>query len=184
MPETEELPVLPALYDWMIGKSRNEIVRMVKTLRQREWQQTSEWLLEQVGECTGLDVSIRLSQATDLLVGALFAYARERGGAPDGADRDLALFATGGYGRGELNPHSDLDILVATADLRPQPWARAVYNEFTTLLWDTGFKVGGSMRSLPELEDIIKHDFVTATAVIERPSWLSGESRTTLSIGS
>jgi [protein-PII] uridylyltransferase len=166
-PSEIDLP-LPAIFTWMEGRGRSEAVQMVKGLRQREWAVTKQWQLDQVGEITGLDVSIRLSQATDTLVGALFDFARQRADAPAEADHYMALFATGGYGRGELNPHSDLDILVVVSEHQLQPWMRKVYEEFNTLLWDTGFKVGGAMRSLPELERIIGHDFVTATASTEQ----------------
>jgi [protein-PII] uridylyltransferase len=162
------LPARESLRRLVDGGSRAELVAAVKAARSEGWEATREQLLQQVNEMTGLDVSIRLTRVTDELVDLLFHRALRKAGAPEDASRQLGCFATGGYGRGELNPHSDLDVLLLAAKTRPPPWAKTCYQEFSTLLWDTGFKVGGSLRGLDELEGIIKHDFVTATAVIEQ----------------
>ncbi|MFW5829492.1 MAG: [protein-PII] uridylyltransferase [Planctomycetota bacterium] len=148
--------------------SRQDLVTAVKEARRLEWEATHDWVMEQINEVTGLDISIRLTRATDDLVVLLFRRALIKVDAPPDAHAHIGLFATGGYGRGELNPSSDLDVLVCAPRMRMPDWVRACYQEFTTLLWDTGFKVGGALRGLDELEHIIKTDFVTATAVIEQ----------------
>ena len=77
------------------------------------------------------------------------------------------FFAIGGYGRAEFNPASDLDVILLCKEPQIPEWASTLNAEFQALLWDCGFQVGASMRSLAELEDIISHDYVTATALIE-----------------
>jgi [protein-PII] uridylyltransferase len=70
----------------------------------------------------------------------------------DASRHPVCLVATGGYGRGLLNPGSDIDILF----LLPTPSARlpkslhAIVQELLYLLWDTGFKVGHASRSIRE----------------------------------
>src|ERR1700689_3368936 len=61
----------------------------------------------------------------------------------------LALIAVGGYGRGELHPYSDIDILV----LVPAPLAeneRASVEQLVAFLWDIGLEVGHSVRTVAE----------------------------------
>ncbi|HEY0635741.1 MAG TPA: nucleotidyltransferase domain-containing protein, partial [Gammaproteobacteria bacterium] len=57
------------------------------------------------------------------------------------ADEARALIAVGGYGRGELHPHSDIDLmLLVTAEEREQ--SREAIERFLLFLWDMGLEVG------------------------------------------
>jgi [protein-PII] uridylyltransferase len=81
---------------------------------------------------------------TDVLLRALWA---ERLDAPLGAR--LALVAVGGYGRGELHPYSDVDLLV----LVPSPLQeheRVALERLVSFLWDIGLEVGHSVRTVAE----------------------------------
>ncbi len=157
---------------------RGEAVVAVKEYRQRRMEELAAWLDEQINEVSGLDVCIRLTEVTDEVVAALFERALKKVGAPKDAVDKLGVFALGGYGRGELNPSSDLDILVCRLDVREADWMRDAYAEFNTLLWDVGFKVGGSARAVKELDRIIKDDFVTATALLEQRAVVAGSELT------
>ena len=65
----------------------------------------------------------------------------------DGADTGLALVAVGGYGRGELAPFSDLDVvLVHDADVDVRPVAERVWYP----LWDAGLALDHAVRALPD----------------------------------
>ena len=59
----------------------------------------------------------------------------------------LALVAVGGYGRGELHPWSDVDLLVLTERDRDQD-CEAALERFLTFLWDIGLEVGHSVRTV------------------------------------
>lgn len=85
----------------------------------------------------------------------------------------LSLVAVGGYGRGELHPYSDIDILILapTHDL-PEDEAKAVEG-FITYLWDIGLQVGHAIRTLEDCFHIGKDDVSTATNYIES-RWLVG----------
>ncbi len=85
----------------------------------------------------------------------------------------LSLIAVGGYGRGELHPYSDIDILILSPshDLSDDE-ARAV-ESFLTYLWDIGLQVGHAIRTLDDCFNIGKNDVSTATNYIES-RWLIG----------
>jgi len=148
---------------------RADLVAKLKALRTRELEAIARAQVEHINELTGLDVATSITAMTDALVKALARRAFVRAGAtPVDYDQRIGLFAVGGYGRGEMNPCSDLDLLVLHADVKQPEWVKTGNAELQTLLWDVGFQVGASMRSLGELEKILKEDFVTATAVIEQ----------------
>ena len=55
------------------------------------------------------------------------------------ADEKVSLIAVGGFGRGELHPHSDVDLLILLEDDVPGDRLRTAIENFVTLLWDAGF---------------------------------------------
>src|SRR5690625_3113805 len=84
---------------------------------------------------------------------------------PSMAER-LALVAVGGYGRGELAPYSDLDILFLHPYKIP-PRSEQVVEATLYLLWDLGFKVGHATRSLDEALRLARGDTTIATSLLE-----------------
>ena len=78
----------------------------------------------------------------------------------------LSVLAVGGFGRGVLAPHSDLDLLFLFADAPPAE-AEAMLRPFLYLLWDLGFKVGHSARSVEQCLAIAKEDITVRTALLE-----------------
>jgi [protein-PII] uridylyltransferase len=82
------------------------------------------------------------------------------------ADAPLALFAVGGYSRGELFPQSDIDLLVlADADAQ-RVHAEAIARLFA-MLWDGGLPVGHAVRSLDECTQAAAEDITVLTALLE-----------------
>ena len=78
----------------------------------------------------------------------------------------LALLAVGGYGRGELFPYSDVDILV----LLPQPAEPALQRQLEQLigtLWDIGLEVGHSVRTTEECLELAEQDVTVQTTLLE-----------------
>ncbi|KLE32159.1 [protein-PII] uridylyltransferase [Aurantiacibacter gangjinensis] len=78
----------------------------------------------------------------------------------------LALLAVGGYGRGEMSPHSDVDIAFVTPD-KPTSWCEQVIEAILYYLWDLGFTVGHSTRSLAEVTRMATADLTVRTALLE-----------------
>ena len=91
---------------------------------------------------------------------------------------NCTLLAVGGYGRGELFPHSDVDVLVlvpphlahadAAASSDPQSAAlKASIEAFITACWDIGLEIGSSVRSVEECVAIGGADITVQTALLE-----------------
>ena len=79
---------------------------------------------------------------------------------------DIALVAVGGYGRGELHPYSDIDLLILL-DGSDQELFREAIEGFLTLLWDIGLEVGQSVRSVAECAEEARADLTVITNLME-----------------
>lgn len=78
----------------------------------------------------------------------------------------ISLLAVGGYGRGELHPHSDIDVLILLE--RPSyDTHKSNIQSFLTLLWDIGLEVGHSVRSVSECRHQAKADVTVLTSMME-----------------
>jgi [protein-PII] uridylyltransferase len=82
------------------------------------------------------------------------------------AGEHLAIVAVGGYGRGELAPYSDVDLLFLLP-YKPTPYTEQVVEYLLYLLWDLGLKVGHSTRSTEECLRQAKSDLTIRTALLE-----------------
>lgn len=82
---------------------------------------------------------------------------------PDGR---IALVAVGGYGRGELHPYSDIDLLILLPDDSCEH-CRDQVETFITLLWDMNLNIGHSVRSVQQCHDAAAADITIATNLME-----------------
>ncbi|WP_185266340.1 [protein-PII] uridylyltransferase [Halopseudomonas xiamenensis] len=80
---------------------------------------------------------------------------------------DIALLAVGGYGRGELHPHSDIDLLILLRDGNSGERYHEAISRFLTLLWDIGLEVGQSVRSIDECQQEARADVTVITNLME-----------------
>lgn len=108
-----------------------------------------------------------VSAFTDSLVAQAFADACRLypNSNPTAAER-VALVALGGYGRGEMAPFSDIDLMF----LVPHPraaWCEQVIEATLYALWDAKLKVGQAIRTLPELLKLAQEDMTIRTAMLE-----------------
>lgn len=88
---------------------------------------------------------------------------------PEGGDAAPAMVAIGGYGRGELNPFSDVDIMFLhnfSAEKTPEPMHELI-KQILYVLWDIGFKVGHATRSIKEACAHANEDNISKTALLE-----------------
>ena len=87
--------------------------------------------------------------------------------------RDAVLVAVGGYGRGELYPSSDVDVLVLlpgdglTQEALSSDAHRSVIEGFITACWDIGLEIGSSVRTIPECVKDVQSDITVQTAMLE-----------------
>jgi [protein-PII] uridylyltransferase len=78
----------------------------------------------------------------------------------------LAIVAVGGYGRGELAPHSDIDLLFLLP-YKKTAFSEQVVEHMLYLLWDMGLKVGHATRSVDECMRQAKADMTIRTGILE-----------------
>jgi [protein-PII] uridylyltransferase len=116
----------------------------------------------------GLAAARALSALQDAVIQVIYDFAVKHvyyAQNPSSAER-IAVVATGGYGRGELAPGSDIDLLF----LRPfkqTAWGESVIEFILYMLWDLGLKVGHATRSLAESVRLAKQDVTIRTAILE-----------------
>src|SRR5712691_3566725 len=82
------------------------------------------------------------------------------------AGEKMAIVAVGGYGRGELAPFSDVDLLFLLP-YKQTPHTEQVIESLLYLLWDLGLKVGQATRSVTECLRYAKADLTIRTAILE-----------------
>jgi [protein-PII] uridylyltransferase len=108
----------------------------------------------------------------DTWLAGLYAAAVEtvEGAAPEDGDSSgsapLALVAVGGYGRGEMSLHSDIDVMLLHDGL-PGPVVSAVADAIWYPIWDAGVKLGHAVRTVDEALALAADDLDTATSLID-----------------
>jgi len=113
----------------------------------------------------------RRTEEADELCSAALAKALE-----DGDDTGVALVAVGGYGRSELAPHSDLDVVLVHAD---EVDVRRVAQEVWYPLWDAGANIDHSVRALSEVTGAARDDPRVALGLLDTRH-LAGDPSLTL----
>jgi [protein-PII] uridylyltransferase len=87
--------------------------------------------------------------------------------AQSGLPRSAALMAVGGYGRGELFPYSDVDVLVLLPDEDLGAELNAAIETFITACWDIGLEIGSSVRTVADCVEEAGRDITVQTALME-----------------
>ena len=104
----------------------------------------------------------RLAKLADKLLVQLWRNA--------GFEQGEALIAVGGYGRGELFPSSDVDVLVLLPDnviAEESPVLKAKLEAFIGSCWDSGLEIGSSVRNLKDCIDESEKDITVKTSLLE-----------------
>ena len=125
----------------------------------------------------GREICARRAELVDVLLQYVFGAAVTSARGNGTAKVPLALIALGGYGRGELNPFSDIDVMLlhhqGTKGISPH--LEEMVQQVLYLLWDSGFKVGHSTRSIKEAVAQANEDMRTKTAMLES-RFLAGDA--------
>ena len=107
----------------------------------------------------------RLAKHTDHTLQTLWLLA--------GLPPEAALVAVGGYGRGELFPYSDIDVVLllddsaASCKVEDNPALKAKIEQFISNCWDTGLEIGSSVRTVAECTDEAAKDVTVQTSLLE-----------------
>jgi len=146
-------------------KARADVLALMKDVLSRGQAAVKARL---AGGARGSAVMAANSFLIDQLLRVLFDHAAEKlfpEPNPTTSDR-LALVAIGGYGRGELAPHSDIDILF----LHPYKLTargEQIIEYILYMLWDLGLKVGQATRSVRDCIRRAKADMTIRTSLLE-----------------
>ncbi|MEQ6250608.1 [protein-PII] uridylyltransferase [Sulfitobacter sp. HNIBRBA3233] len=105
---------------------------------------------------------------TDCLVKTVLDFTATHIAPPRSAaeGKSLCIIAVGGYGRGEMAPFSDVDLLFLTRD-KITPWAEQLIEAMLYVLWDLKLKVGHSSRTIRDCVKLGADDFTIQTALLE-----------------
>ena len=115
----------------------------------------------------GLEIVSAWSTVMDHLIRHLYAVIGAASGheLPE-ANRGFALVAQGGYGRGELNPHSDIDLLFLYPR-RISPRVQAVTEKLQHALWDAGMEPAHATRSIADCIRLAESDMKVRTSLLD-----------------
>ncbi|HXU75102.1 MAG TPA: [protein-PII] uridylyltransferase [Methylomirabilota bacterium] len=122
----------------------------------------------------GLEVCRGRAAMLDVLLRYLWETAK--GSLSEQAQKEfpqVSLVAIGGYGRAELNPHSDIDFMflhnrqVSAGGTRPLPYLSKIIDGLLYPLWDIGLKIGHSVRSVDDCVRVANSDMQAKTSLIE-----------------
>ncbi|MFN0107652.1 MAG: [protein-PII] uridylyltransferase [Blastocatellia bacterium] len=116
---------------------------------------------------SGSQIVAARSLVVDLLIQRIAqqAAAEKLGGKDEAAN--FAIIALGGYGRRELSPQSDIDVMFLYKGRRDADHAAKLSEAMLYSLWDVGFNVGHSVRSMAECLSAAKEDIVSRNSMIE-----------------
>ncbi|HEV7867188.1 MAG TPA: [protein-PII] uridylyltransferase, partial [Chthoniobacteraceae bacterium] len=116
----------------------------------------------------GRDICAQRAHVVDIVLRHLLEAALRPDPASGGKHLELALVAIGGYGRGELNPYSDVDLMFLHGDsTKLDARINEVVQQILYMLWDVGFKVGHSTRSISGAIAQANADMLSKTSLLE-----------------
>lgn len=121
------------------------------------------------GRLDGLETARVIAAIHDDIVMAIWDYATRhevRAANPTESER-IALCAVGGYGRAEMAPFSDLDLLFLTNDKKMSAYVERLTEFVLYMLWDLGLKVGHSVRTVDQSIKLAKEDQTILTALLD-----------------
>ena len=93
----------------------------------------------------------------------------------------LSLIAVGGYGRGEMAPQSDVDLLFVTP-YKITPWAESMIESMLYILWDLKLKVGHASRTIKDCLRLAREDYTIRTSLVEY-RFLAGDEKLAIKLG-
>ena len=184
----ELAPVLTPLSDLIRPRARARLIFDQGTAVSERLALVKAFLREEMAAlrarheagASGMEIARARAELIDSVLERLFAQAAERfaeaaspgAGEAAGAEAPaVALVALGGYGRGELSPWSDVDLMfLFPAKTRPSvlnPYTEFLTREILYILWDCGLKVGHSARTVDQVFVEARKSIQTKTSLLE-----------------
>jgi len=123
----------------------------------------------EAGRLDGLETARLIASIHDDIITAIFDFTIThilRVSNPTKSER-MSLCAVGGYGRGEMAPQSDVDLLFLIADKKGSPHTEQVTEYMLYMLWDLGLKVGHATRTVDQCIRLAKEDQTILTALLD-----------------
>ncbi|MCL2760961.1 MAG: [protein-PII] uridylyltransferase [Desulfuromonadales bacterium] len=114
-----------------------------------------------------------LAAMTDTLILKLYSIVADNYSQSQNIKQKIALVAVGGYGRGELNPFSDIDLMFLHTGKRVE-FVEDIAKKILYFLWDMKMEVGYSVRTIKESIQMSKQDITILTSLLER-RFLTGD---------
>lgn len=111
-------------------------------------------------ECSGFDQSAILTEKVDAKIACLF------GSIPGSLSKGWSVVAVGGYGRKDMCPHSDVDILLLAGKRGMKKDADSLINSLIYPLWDLGLNASYSVRTIKETLSDMEKDFFLKTSLL------------------
>ena len=169
MTDLSDMPVLPqvdedALLEEL--KEKSLPLPVIKPLLTRIQNEAHHYFRET------LDADLLVRHRATLIDRVLRALWRFR----NIATQDIALIAVGGYGRAELHPHSDIDLLLLARDEDSINRHASDLQDFITLLWDIKLDIGHSVRTLDECVTEAEGDLTIITNLLESRPLIGDET--------
>lgn len=146
------------------GYTRADFLKGLKTLLAAAQERIRH---EHHAGARGRNVVRHLTALVDDVVRTVFQYVQAQHTA---VTEPCALVALGGYGRGELNPFSDIDLMFLCQKTPPDQ----VVRDTLYLLWDVGYTLGYSVRTRRDVVQMAGTDITAQTAMLEG-RWLEGD---------
>ncbi len=135
-----------------------------------EFLRTCRKIIEEAhnGGESGLRVCSALSLAADIAIGRLTAaFVKKRGRRAGAVAAKFCIVALGGYGRSELCPKSDIDIMILYSDDATERFKTLIVDEIMYPLWNTGFVLGHSSRTIAEAVEAAQSDILARNAMLD-----------------
>ncbi len=154
-------------------KSQGEVLATFKDAHAQGWEEVKRRF--EAGKLTGPEATRAHAHLMDQIIRTVHDFADKwvYPSANPTTGETLTIIATGGYGRGELAPFSDIDLMFLLP-YKMTPRTEQIVEFTLYMLWDLGLKVGHATRSVDEAVRLAKEDLTIRTSLLEA-RWLWGD---------
>ena len=152
-----------ALFSKSVRHQKEIPLKVFQSFRKNQEQRLQRW---HASGGSGRDIAHRRSERVDVFFKNIFeiiAYQTLDKSSYNG----LCVVAFGGYGRCEMNPFSDVDIMFLHEEKKLTAGTEKIISSILMVLWDLGFKVGHATRSIYEAISHANKEMLSKTAMLE-----------------